>query len=207
MTNLGIASKVAFTALVLSLAKFAYAEPINVNLVTTEGEVRFELFPDQAPLTVANFLKYVDGGHFEGGSFYRVVRMDNQEQNTVKIEVIQGGLAGKEKAISFDPIVLERTSRTRLKHRHGTLSMARSEPDSGTSEFFICINDQPSLDFGGERNPDGQGFAAFGRVIEGIEVVIRIQEKKTISSNPEKLEYTSGQSLVEPVRFLSFERE
>ncbi len=207
MTNLGIASKVAFTALVLSLAKFAYAEPINVNLVTTEGEIRFELFPDQAPLTVANFLKYVDGGHFEGGSFYRVVRMDNQEQNTVKIEVIQGGLAGKEKAVSFNPIVLERTSRTRLKHRHGTLSMARSEPDSGTSEFFICINDQPSLDFGGERNPDGQGFAAFGRVIEGMEVVLRIQKMETISSNPEKLEYTSGQSLVEPVRFLSFERE
>ena len=206
MTHFRIASKVAFTALVLNLANFAYAKPINVNLVTTAGEIRFELFPDKAPLTVANFLKYVEGGHFEGGSFYRVVRMDNQEQNTVKIEVIQGGLARKEEAVSFDPIVLERTSETGLKHRHGTLSMARSEPDSGTSEFFICINDQPSLDYGGKRNPDGQGFAAFGRVIDGMDNVLRIQEMETISSDPDKLEYTSGQSLVEPVLFISFER-
>ena len=206
MTHFRIASKVAFTALVLNLANFAYAKPINVNLVTTAGEIRFELFPDKAPLTVANFLKYVEGGHFEGGSFYRVVRMDNQEQNTVKIEVIQGGLARKEEAVSFDPIVLERTSETGLKHRHGTLSMARSEPDSGTTEFFICINDQPSLDYGGKRNPDGQGFAAFGRVIDGMDNVLRIQEMETISSDPDKLEYTSGQSLVEPVLFISFER-
>ena len=87
-------------------------------------------------MTVANFLKYVDGGLFEGGSVYRVVRMDNQEHNTVKIEVIQGGLARKEEAVWFDSIVLERTSETGLKHRHGTLSMARSEPDSGTSIFL-----------------------------------------------------------------------
>lgn len=207
MTHFRIASKVAFTALVLNLANFAYAKPINVNLVTTAGEIRFELFPNKAPLTVANFLKYVEGGHFEGGSFYRVVRMDNQEQNTVKIEVIQGGLAGKEEAVSFDPIVLERTSETGLKHRHGTLSIARSEPDSGTSEFFICINDQPSLDYGGERNPDGQGFTAFGRVIDGMEIVKRIQEMETIPSDPDKSEYTSGQSLVEPVLFVSFERD
>ena len=133
--------------------------------------------------------------------------MDNQEQNTVRIEVIQGGLAGKEGAVSFDPIVLERTNETGLKHLHGTLSMARSEPDLGTSEFFICINDQPSLDYGGERNPDGQGFAAFGRVVDGMDVVLRIQEMKTIPSDPDKLEYTSGQSLVEPVRFVSFDRE
>ena len=113
-------------------------------------------------MTVANFLKYVDGGHFEGGSVCRVVRMDNQEHNTVKIEVIQGGLARKEEAVSFDSIVLERTSETGLKHRHGTLSMARSEPDSGTSIFFICINDQPILDYGGKHNPDGQDFERFG---------------------------------------------
>ena len=104
--------------------------------MTTAGEIRFELVPDKAPLTVANFLKYFEGGHFAGGSYYRVVRMDNQEQNTVKIEVIQGGLGGKKGAVSFDPIVLDRTNKTGLKHRHGTLSMARSEPDSGTSEFL-----------------------------------------------------------------------
>ena len=94
MTHFCIASKVAFTVLALGLAKFAFAKPINVNLVTTAGEIHFELFPDKAPLTVANFLKYVEGVNFTGGSFYRVVRMDNQEQNTVKIEVIQGGWGG-----------------------------------------------------------------------------------------------------------------
>lgn len=85
--------------------------------------------------------------------------------------------------------------------------MARSEPDSGTSEFFICINDQPSLDFGGQRNPDGQGFAAFGRVIEGMDVVLQIQQMKTIPPKGDKLEYTRDQTLVDPVRFISFERE
>ncbi len=199
--------KIAAAAVAFSFTLFATAKPINVNLVTTAGNIRFELYPDKAPATVANFLEYIEGGHFKGGSFYRVVRMDNQEQNDIKIEVIQGGLAGVEEAVSFDPIVLERTSETGLKHRHGTLSMARSDPDSGTSEFFICINDQPSLDFGGQRNPDGQGFAAFGRVLDGMDVVMRIQSMDTIPVNPDKLEYTSGQSLVEPVRFVSFERE
>ena len=95
---------------------------------------------------------------------------------------------------------------TGLRHRDGTLSMARSDPDSATSEFFICINDQPSLDFGGKRNPDGQGFAAFGRVIEGMDIVRKIQRMSTIPPDPDKLEYTSGQYLEKPVRFLSFRR-
>ena len=85
--------------------------------------------------------------------------------------------------------------------------MARSAPNSGTSEFFVCVNAQPSLDFGGKRNPDGQGFAAFGRVIEGMDVVRRIQNMKTDTPAPGKLAYTSGQSLLESVEFISFERE
>ena len=183
------------------------ASPIGVALETSVGEIRFELYPDKAPKTVANFLKYIDGGHFEGGSFYRVVRLDNQVQNKVKIEVIQGGLSGKTDRVSYEPIPLERTRETGLRHIDGTLSMARSDPDSATSEFFICINAQPSLDFGGKRNPDGQGFAAFGKVIEGMEVVRRIQGMKTIPPDPDKLEYTSGQYLVNPVLFLSFRRD
>jgi len=182
------------------------AAPIEALLKTSVGEIRFELYPEKAPKTVANFLKYVDGGHFEGGSFYRVVRMDNQEQNTVKIEVIQGGLLESGTSTKYDPIPLERTSVTGLRHRDGTLSMARSDPDSATSEFFICINDQPSLDFGGKRNPDGQGFAAFGRVIEGMDIVRKIQRMKTIPPNPDELEHTSGHYLEKPVRFLSLRR-
>lgn len=200
-------SKTVVAILALGLGACAFAKPIKVKLTTSEGFIRFELYPDKAPLTVANFLRYIDAGRFEGGSFYRVVRMDNQAQNTIKIEVIQGGLSGVDEAQSFDPISLERTNVTRLKHRDGALSMARVEPDSGTSEFFVCISDQPSLDFGGKRNPDGQGFAAFGRVIQGMDIVRRIQQMKTDMPNPEKLEYSSGQSLLEPVRFISFERE
>lgn len=199
--------RTAVVVVAIGLVACASAKPMNVRLTTTAGSIRFELYPDRAPVTVANFLKYIDGGHFVGGSFYRVVRMDNQEQNAIKIEVIQGGLSGIENAKSFGSIALERTNETNLKHLNGTLSMARSDPDSGTSEFFICINDQPSLNFGGKRNPDGQGFAAFGRVVEGMDVVFWIQRMKTIPSDLNTLEYTSGQSLVKPVRFLSFVRE
>ena len=199
--------RLAIAVLAIGIGACVFAKPIKVKLATSEGAIRFELYPDKAPVTVANFLKYIDGGHFEGGSFYRVVHLGNQAQNMIEIEVIQGGLSGVEDAQSFDPIALERTNATRLKHRDGTLSMARGDPDSGTSEFFVCVNEQPSLDFGGKRNPDGQGFAAFGRVIHGMEIVRRIQRMKTDTPNPEKLEYTSGQSLLEPVRFLSFERE
>lgn len=185
----------------------ARANSIELLLKTSVGEIRFELYPEKAPKTVANFLKYIDGGHFGGGSFYRVVRLDNQAQNNVKIEVIQGGLSGVRDEVSYEPIPLERTKDTDLRHIDGTLSMARSDPDSATSEFFICVNDQPSLDFGGERNPDGQGFAAFGKVTEGMDIVRKIQAMKTIPPDPDKLEYTSGQYLEIPVRFLSFKRK
>jgi peptidyl-prolyl cis-trans isomerase A (cyclophilin A) len=190
----------AFPALLMA------AGPIEVILDTTEGAIRFELFPDKAPVTVGNFLKYIDSGAFDEGSFYRVTRLDNQVQNAVKIEVIQGGLLESEISTPFEPIPLERTNATGLKHRDGTLSMARGDPDSATSEFFICINDQPSLDYGGTRNPDGQGFAAFGKVTNGMDVVRKIQAMKTIPPDPDKLAYTSGQFLEGPVRFLSFKR-
>lgn len=195
-----LATFCAFPAILMAV------KPIEVVLDTTEGAILLELYPEKAPKTVANFLKYVDGGHFENGSFYRVVRLDNQAQNKVKIEVIQGGLLEFGGSKGFEPIPLERTNATGLKHRDGTLSMARGDPDSATSEFFICMNDQPSLDFGGKRNPDGQGFAAFGKVTEGMDVVRKIQAMKTIPPDPDKLEYTSGQFLETPVRFLSFKR-
>ena len=198
--------RLAVTPLVFAGFPATEAAPIEALLKTSVGEIRFELYPEKAPKTVANFLKYVDGGHFEGGSLYRVVRMDNQEHNTVKIEVIQGGLLESGTSTEYDPIPLERTSVTGLTHRDGTLLMARSGTDAATSEFFIFINDQPSLDFGGKRNPDGQGFAAFGRVIEGMDIVRKTQRMNTIPPNPDELEYTSGQYLETPVRFLSFKR-
>jgi peptidyl-prolyl cis-trans isomerase A (cyclophilin A) len=124
---------------------------------------------------VANFLRYVDGKFYEGGRFHRTVTSDNQPDNKVKIEVIQAGTSPKKAKDDFEPIKLERTKETKLSHKDGTISMARDGPDTATSDFFICIGDQPELDFGGKRNPDGQGFAAFGRVVKGMDVVRKIQ--------------------------------
>ena len=141
---------------------------------TSSGNIIVELYPDKAPVTVANFLKYVDARLYDSSSFFRAVTMANQPNNAVKIEVIQGGNVDSLK--QFPPIPMETTLQTGLRHLDGTISMARSTPASATCSFFICINDQPSLDVGGKRNPDGQGFAAFGKVISGMEVVRKIQQ-------------------------------
>ena len=146
----------------------------SVLIETTEGKIVVELYPDKAPVTVANFLKYVDEKRFDVAKFYRVVRLNNQPNSKVKIEVIQGGLEN-DSARRLQPIVHEITTESGMKHADGTLSMARTTPGSASSEFFICINAQPELDFGGSRNPDGQGFAAFGKVVQGMDVVRKIQ--------------------------------
>jgi peptidyl-prolyl cis-trans isomerase A (cyclophilin A) len=140
------------------------------------GGIQIELYPEKAPLTVANFLKYVDHQLYDGTSFYRACSPENEKDRKVKIEVIQGGDVSQPK--QFEPIPIETTRLTGIRHQNGTLSMARDTPNSATSSFFICINAQPELDFAGKRNPDGQGFAAFGKVTKGMEVVRKIQEQK-----------------------------
>jgi peptidyl-prolyl cis-trans isomerase A (cyclophilin A) len=167
----------------------------HVVMQTSLGAITLEIFVREAPVTAANFLRYVDEGRFAGASFYRVVRMDNQPDNPVKIEVIQGGLGFDDRERPFPPIAHETTRRTGIRHLDGTLSMARNQPGSASSEFFICVGDQPELDFGGRRNPDSQGFAAFGRVTAGMDVIRKIHQL------PAK-----GQMLVEPVRILSISR-
>ncbi|UCD37080.1 MAG: peptidylprolyl isomerase, partial [Fidelibacterota bacterium] len=144
---------------------------------TELGDIRMELYPYDAPVTAANFLRYVDDNRFEEAYFYRTVTISNQPDDSVKIEVIQGGLAVD--TSFYPPIVHEPTIQTGIKHRDGVISMARLEPGSATSEFFICVGDQPELDFQGRRNPDGQGFAAFGRVVDGMDVVRRIHAQPT----------------------------
>jgi peptidyl-prolyl cis-trans isomerase A (cyclophilin A) len=148
----------------------------RVRIDTTLGVIVVSLDEKRAPKTVANFLRYVDAGQYNGGRFHRTVKVapDNQPVNSVKIEVIQGGPAVGQTA--FPPIALERTSVTGLKHIDGAISMARGGPDTATGDFFICIGAQPELDFGGKRNADGQGFAAFGKVLSGMEVVQKIQQ-------------------------------
>ena len=177
----------------------AVAESVNIVMKTTAGDIYLELLPDAAPVTVENFLNYVDGNHFDNAQFYRVVRMDNQAQNNVKIEVIQGGIDMDGEESAFDAIAHESTETTGILHQDGVISMARLEPGTATSEFFICVNDQPELDYGGGRNPDGQGFAAFGKVVKGMDIVRKIQNMNTDNPPGAELEYTSGQMLIDPV--------
>jgi peptidyl-prolyl cis-trans isomerase A (cyclophilin A) len=159
----------AFTTTLLSAQKKE-----SCIIKTTMGNITVELYPAKAPITVANFLKYVDAHLYDSSSFFRAVTFQNQPKDSIKIEVIQGGNVDSLK--EFAPIPLETTQQTGLLHKNGTFSMARAKPATATSSFFICINDQPSLDFGGKRNRDGQGFAAFGKVIDGMEVVKKIQQ-------------------------------
>jgi peptidyl-prolyl cis-trans isomerase A (cyclophilin A) len=154
------------------------AKPVRVIIATDLGDIEVELEPAKAPVTVANFLKYVDAKRYDGGRFHRTVTPGNQPDNKIKIEVIQGGVPPDKASADFPPIKLERTKDTGIKHRNGTISMARDGPDTATSDFFLCLGDQPELDFGGKRNPDGQGFAAFGRVVNGMDVVKKIQQSK-----------------------------
>lgn len=144
---------------------------------TDLGDIRLEIYAKKAPVTAANFLRYVDEGRLKGAHFYRVVTPANQPNNDVKIEVIQGGLGFGEDEGRLPPLPHETTAQTGVLHTDGVLSMARSEPGSASSEFFICVGDQPALDFEGRRNPDGQGFAAFGRVVSGMDVVRAIQQQ------------------------------
>lgn len=144
-----------------------------VLIETTMGEIKVEVYPDKAPITAGNFLRYVDAGLYDGTTFFRTVTMQNQPDNDVRIEVIQGGQVDKEK--EFEPIALERTTLTGLSHTDGVISMSRFKPDSAKSSFFFCIGDQLELDYNGKRYADGQGFAAFGKVTEGMDVVRAIQ--------------------------------
>lgn len=155
---------------------------VLVTIETSLGSIDVEIDAAHAPISAANFLKYVDAKMYDGGRFHRAVRLDNQARKDVMIEVIQGGRDPEQaKTIKgFGPIPLERTSVTSLTHVDGAISMARGNTaDSASSDFFLCVGAQPSLDFGGARAADGQGFAAFGRVVNGMDVVRRIQSGAT----------------------------
>lgn len=167
-----------------------------VRMSTSLGEIVIELYPDKAPVSVINFLRYVKENRFQNLHFYRVVKPENQPNNKVKIEVFQGCLGFSEDSLRLPNIIHETTRKTGLKHLDGTISMARREPGSASSEFFICINEQPELDYGGKRNPDGQGFAAFGRVIKGMKVVREIQEQKDTNQMLNKIVTVSNVELI-----------
>jgi peptidyl-prolyl cis-trans isomerase A (cyclophilin A) len=160
---------------------------VVVRIETTLGSIDLVVDTKHAPVTAANFLKYVDGHLYDGGRFHRATRPDNYTPalpNRPPMEIIQGGINPAKRAEGFGPIPLERTSVTGLKHVVGTVSMARApEADTATSDFFICLDDQPSLDFGGRRFDDAQGAAAFGHVLKGMDVVRRIQQQPVKGQN------------------------
>lgn len=188
------------TFLLLLLFPLLHGQPgagkEKIIIRTGMGDIQVKIDLERAPVTSSNFLRYIDAGLFDSTCFYRVVRPDNQPKDSVFIGVIQGGRYEAEETGGFPPIAHETTETTGIRHRNGVISMARWTPGTATSEFFICVGNQPELDFGGRRNPDGQGFAAFGKVTRGMDVVRKIHDIET-----------PGQYLEQPVVILGISRK
>ena len=148
----------------------------HIEIQTEKGDIEIELYPLQAPKTVAAFLAYIDSGYFNNGSFYRVLNLENQPTNAPKTELIQGGIwkTKTKLAIGVPGIPHETTRQTGILHKDGVISLARSAPGTAGTEFFICIGKQPGLDYGGENVPDKQGYATFGIVVKGMSIVRKI---------------------------------
>src|SRR5262245_44923755 len=182
-------------------------DDVLVRIETALGNIEIAVDRKHAPRTAANFLKYVDGRFYDGGRFHRATRPDNytpQLPDRPPFQIVQADINPERSKDKFPPIPLERTTETGLSHKAGSLSMPRgAEADSATSGFVICLEDIPSLDFGSKRYPDGQGFAAFGRVVKGLDVVRRIQQQPT----NDKAETAMGkQTLMPPVTITRMSR-
>jgi peptidyl-prolyl cis-trans isomerase A (cyclophilin A) len=165
-------------ATLLSCAQTSTGEASSrprVLLETELGQIEIVVHVDAAPDTAENFLHYVDAGFYDQGRFLRAVSADSQPDGAVPLAAVQADINPNLLGQRRPSIRLERTSVTGLRHLDGTVSMARTGTDTAASSFFICIGDQASLDYGGAFNPDGQGFAAFGQVVRGLDVVRRIQ--------------------------------
>ena len=161
----------------------------RVRIETALGGIELQLFAEQAPASAGYFLADVTAGLYDGSSFFRIVTLQNQAaEEGRRIEVIQGGR--KHAREDLPPVIPhETTAMTGLKHLKGTISLARFAPGAVYHSFFICLRDEPALDFGGARHPDGQGFAAFGRVTHGFDVA-------------EAEEYLRNEIRIERVRIL-----
>jgi peptidyl-prolyl cis-trans isomerase A (cyclophilin A) len=171
-----------------------------VLIDTALGPIGVLLELSRAPISAGDFLKYVDRGLYAGGTFYRTVRPDD-DPNPINIHVVQGGLTDESRFLP--PITHESTNLTGLRHHNGTISIVRNAVGTGTAgAFFICIGDQPELDFGGKRNPDGQGFAAFGHVTSAMELVRKIWSLRTQgpAGSP------GGELIASPVQILGVRR-
>jgi len=176
------------------------AAPVRVDLATALGAITLELAADKAPITAANFLRYVDARRYDGGVFYRAMKL----AAAPPAGLIQGGLRG-DPARTFAPIAHESTQQTGLRHKDGTISMARYAPGSATSEFFICVGDLPSLDADPTAPGDNLGFAAFGHVVTGMDVVLKILAAPVSLTEGEGV--MRGQMLSPPVAIGGIRRE
>lgn len=165
--------------------KTKYTNP-TIDIETYYGDIIVELYPDKAPKTVAAFLSFVDSGYFKNTSFYRVLKKDDQAMNVAKTQLIQGGLwQTKFKLQQTMPgIPLETTKQTGILHTEGVISLARNEePNSGNTEFFICMDNEPDYDYGGDASPDKKGYVTFGKVIDGMEYVRQIHDQPDFETN------------------------
>jgi peptidyl-prolyl cis-trans isomerase A (cyclophilin A) len=170
----------------------------HVLIRTTAGDIEVELYPRQAPRTAGAFLSYIDSGFYKNGSFYRVLNEDNQVTGSDFSKLIQGGIwkTNHAKAVSVPGVPHETTQQTHILHTDGVISLARTEPGTATTEFFICVGNQPGFDYGGANNPDGQGYASFGKVVKGMDVV------RAIYARPE-----NDQSFTPPIPILGITRK
>jgi len=164
----GAGALAATAALAQQPAAAPSASP-RVTLQTKAGAITVELAADKAPITCANFLRYVDHGRYDGADFYRAMKIVPDPL----AGLIQGGVENNP-AKSYKPIAHESTKVTGLSHKDGTISMARYAPGTATSEFFIVVGDLVSLDADPTQSGDNQGFAAFGHVVDGMDIVRKI---------------------------------
>jgi peptidyl-prolyl cis-trans isomerase A (cyclophilin A) len=161
---------VAVCCLCISCSEKKYKNP-HVEIKTRSGDIEVELFPDNAPKSVAAFLSYVDSGYYKNASFYRALNEDNQPTGNAETAMIQGGIWKTKHGMKIPGIPHESTQQTKLTHTNGTISLARQAPGTANTEFFICIGDQKGFDYGGTNNPDGEGYAAFGKVVKGMDII------------------------------------
>ena len=162
----------------LLIIAFVSCKPTDPNtphvlIRTAAGDIEVELYPQKAPKTAGAFLSYVDSGWYKNGSFYRVLSEDNQPSGSGAVKLIQGGIwqTNHTRAASLPGVPQETTRQTGILHTDGVLSLARTGPGTATTEFFICLGDQPGYDYGGADSPDSLGYATFGKVVKGMEVV------------------------------------
>ena len=191
LLQLTLALAISCGAAVAVDTQAATPKAVLVVFETELGPITMAIDVTRAPTSGENFLRYVDGKFYEGGVVNRAVRPDNTVRQDVPIQVIQFQINPARRRQQFPPIRMESTSLTGLKHESGALSMARNGPDTATASFSIVIGEQPEMDFGGRRNADGQGFAVFGRVVEGMDVVAKIHQAPTGSAGPYRTETLS----------------